>query len=206
LTDSFLGAKSGLDLLSWTLSHVSNATILEDDNPTDYGLHFSFGLEGRHNGMTFTTKYAVNAALKFIVICSIAVGAKTTLAQAAPSQPRTLRIYVNHLESSDQSLADMVTAKLISHLVKHGLRVVESEEDADAILTGSGMMQQSTSEYGHTHFRLHAGMRLVSKDKGTVIWADDVSSSKFAESASSSFAENVAKSVEEALSPKPEKQ
>jgi hypothetical protein len=167
---------------------------------------FPFDLEGGHNRMTFTTKSAVFTALSFLVICSIAVGAKATLAQAASSQPRILRIYVNHLESSDQAFGDMVTAKLISRLVKHGLTVVESEEDADAVLTGSGMMQQSTSEYGHTHFRVHAGMRLVSKDKGTVIWADDVASSKFAESASSSFAENVARSVERALIPKPEKQ
>jgi TolB-like protein len=156
--------------------------------------------------MVFSTKSAGNAVLRLIVICLLLFEASAMPAQSAPNQPHSLRIYVNHLESSDQAFGDMVTAKLVSHLVKHGLTVVESEEDADAVLTGSGMMQQSTTEYGHTHFRLHAGMRLVSKDKGVVIWADDVASSKFSESASSSFAENVAKSVEEALNPRHEKQ
>ena len=125
--------------------------------------------------------------------------------QGQTGQAHSPKIYVAPLESTVQGLADMVRAKLISHLVKHGLTVVESEEKADAILTGDGLMQGSTNEYGHTHYRLHAGMRLVSKAE-TVIWADDVASGRFAQSASSSFAENVAKSIEDALSAKSEKQ
>ncbi|SPE22765.1 hypothetical protein SBA5_360003 [Candidatus Sulfotelmatomonas gaucii] len=36
-----------MDLLSWALSHLSNAAILEDDNPTDYGLHFPLAANRR---------------------------------------------------------------------------------------------------------------------------------------------------------------
>lgn len=67
-----------------------------------------------------------------------------------------------------------------------------------------GRGETSANEYGHTRFHMQAGMRLVSKDKGTVISAEDVASSKFVQSASSSFADNVARSVEKALGPKTE--
>jgi hypothetical protein len=73
--------------------------------------------------------------------------------------------------------------------------IVEDEENADAILTGSGLVQTATSEYGHTRYLIQAGMRLISKESGVVLWADNVSSSRFARSASSSFAEIVAKSL-----------
>ena len=122
-----------------------------------------------------------HTALRLIAVCLLLVGTSAIHAQPARNQPHTLRIYVTPLEGSSQGFADMVTAKLIGRLVKHGLSVVESEEDADAILTGAGMMQESTTEHGHTRFHLHAGMRLVLKDKGTVIWADDIASSKFAQ-------------------------
>lgn len=134
-----------------------------------------------------------------------------TTASVLPAQQdgavqHSLRIFVAPLESNDQPLADMVTAKLISHLVKHGLSVVDTEENADVVLTGAGMVQSSLSEYGHTHYKVHGGWRLVSKKDDAVIWADDVSSSRFATSASSSFADNVAKSVEEALGSKSHKE
>jgi len=112
-------------------------------------------------------------------------------------QPK--RIFVMPMESTSQPLADMVTAKLISHLVKHGLTVVDVEEKADVVLTGAGIMETRQDQYGHPHFHIHGGWRLVSKKDDGIIWADDVSSSRFAQSASTSFPDNVAKSVEEAL-------
>jgi hypothetical protein len=47
---------------------------------------------------------------------------------------------------------------------------------------------------------VQAAMQLDNKD-GVVLWADDVSSSFFALSATSSFAENVAKKLLEAMFP-----
>lgn len=126
-------------------------------------------------------------------------------AQQDAAATHSLRIFVTPMEGSDQPLADMITAKLISHLVKHGISVVDTPESADVVLTGAGMVQSSLSEYGHTHYRVHGGWRLVSKKDDAVIWADDVSSSRFATSASSSFADNVAKSVEDALGGKSHK-
>lgn len=113
------------------------------------------------------------------------------------------KVFVNPLEGSDKAAADVVSAKLISHLVKHGIAVTESVDDADAVLNCSALIQTSVTDQGHTRYRIQAGVRLVDKDGG-VLWADDVASSRYALSASSSFAENVAKSLEQALS-KPQK-
>jgi hypothetical protein len=121
------------------------------------------------------------------------------VAQSVPPQSQGLRVYVSPLEGSDAGVDNMITAKLLSHLVKRGVSVTESVDDADAVLTGSGVIQTSLSDYGRVRYRLQAGMRLVNKG-GDVLWADDVSSSRFSESASSSFADNVAKSVAQALS------
>ena len=114
-------------------------------------------------------------------------------------------IFVMPMESTDQGLANMVTAKVISHLVKHGLTVVDTEEKADVVLTGAGIIESRQDEYGRTHYHIHGGWRLVSKKDDGIIWADDVASSRFAQSASSSFADNIAKSVEDALDGKQRK-
>jgi hypothetical protein len=85
--------------------------------------------------------------------------------------------------------------------VKHGITVVESEDDADAVLRESGVVQSSNDQYGQNHYRIQGGVRLVNRD-GKIIWADDINSGKFSESASTGFAENVAKSVAKALNAK----
>ena len=62
-------------------------------------------------------------------------------------------------------VANLITAKLISHLAKyHGISVVESEDKADAILTGSGLVQSTTNAYGHPTYHVKGAMRLDSKD------------------------------------------
>lgn len=137
----------------------------------------------------------------YIVLLTCAFAASARLdAQPTAHHAQDLKIFVD-LEGSDPALANMYAAKLISHLVKHGFSVVESVDDADAILHGSGLIQSYQTEYNHTRYIAQAGMRLVNKD-GVVLWADDVRSSRYAESASSSFAENVAKSLDKALSEK----
>jgi TolB-like protein len=125
--------------------------------------------------------------------------AAAVVASAADS-PEHLKdvkaIYVAPLEGQNTEVADMLRAKLISTLTKiQGISVVEDEDNADAILTGSGLLQSATNEYGHTHYVIQGGMRLISKEGGVVLWADNITSSRFARSASSSFAENVAKSL-----------
>ena len=137
--------------------------------------------------------------IALLLLISGIFGAGLLIAQSAPPQSQGPRIYVSPLEGSDTGVDNMITAKLVSHLVKRGVSVTESVDDADAVLTGAGLIQTSLSDYGRVHYRLQAGMRLVNKD-GAVLWADDVSSSRFSESASSSFADNVAKSVAQALS------
>lgn len=135
-----------------------------------------------------------------VLICG-ALGVVVAKAQTAPPGTGGFKVFVNPLEGQDRSLDNMLSAELISHLVKHGIAVVESVDDADAVLNCDGLIQTSTTEYGRTRYRIHAAVRLVDKD-GKVLWADDISSSRYGQSASSSFSENVAKSLEQAMVPK----
>src|SRR6266446_8680950 len=97
-------------------------------------------------------------------------------------------IYVLPMDAHNTEFANLITAKLISHLAKYrGVSVVESEDNADAILTGSGLVQSTPNAYGRPSYHVRGAMRLDNKD-GVVLWADDVSNSPFARSASSSFA------------------
>jgi hypothetical protein len=141
--------------------------------------------------------------LTLLIIFGI-LGAVRLVAQSTPPPSQGLKVFVSPFEGSNAAEASMLGSKLISHLVKRGVSVTESVDDADAVLTGSGLVQTSTTDYGHVRYHLQAGMRLVNKD-GSVLWANDVSNSRFSESASSSFADNVAKSVAQALSPRAQK-
>jgi TolB-like protein len=127
------------------------------------------------------------------------LGAVVLNAQSTTHLSKDLNVFVIPLEGPDSALANVLNAKLISHLVKRGVAVVESVDNADAVLNGAGLIQSSVNEYGHVHYRVQAGMRLVNKD-GRVLWADEISSSRYAQSASSSFADNVAKAVAQAIS------
>jgi hypothetical protein len=133
----------------------------------------------------------------FALALFVSTGMCVTKLQAQTANHSSPKVFVNPLGGSNSDVANMVTAKLIGHLVKHGISVVESVDDADAVLNMSGLIENSNGG----HIRLQAGVRLVNKEGG-VIWADDVRSNFYAESASSSFAENVAKNLEKALDPK----
>jgi len=50
---------------------------------------------------------------------------------------------------NDQGAANLITSKLISYLTKYGIQVVESGDEADAVLTGSYVIT-STSKNGYT--------------------------------------------------------
>lgn len=122
-------------------------------------------------------------------------------AQKATPPASDLSVFVAPLHAEDAYLAKTVTAKLIGSLKKRGVLVSESREEADAILTGSGLIQSTfgTSFSRRPSYRIRAIMRLVNK-RGVILWAADVSSSRYAVSESSSFADKAAKSVSDALS------
>lgn len=108
-------------------------------------------------------------------------------------------IFVAPVEGENAAIADMLTAKLISHLAQHpGVVVVESDDKADATLKLGGIIQEGRTAYGHTRVHLQAGVRLTNKDD-VVLWASDVASSPYARSATSSFAEAVAKQLIHAM-------
>lgn len=96
-------------------------------------------------------------------------------------------------DPSGQGIANLLTSKLISYLAKYGVPVVESGDEADAVLTGSFQIASRTTN-DYTRYHVQGAMRLTDKD-GKVLWGDVVNSGPFAKSASSSFAENVAKKI-----------
>ena len=119
-------------------------------------------------------------------------------AQTTTRQPVELKVFVKPLEGPDAELAKSVRAKLIGNLEKHGVLITEAKENADAILSGSGLMQTATNFRGRPHIHVLATMRLVNKN-GVALWAGDVSSGSFAISESASFVEKVTSKVAEAL-------
>jgi hypothetical protein len=94
-----------------------------------------------------------------------------------------------------QDLADLVTAKLISHLVEHGVVVLEGDSDhpTDAVLHVTYTMR-TLPPFVH----IEGPVRLTDMS-GRVIWAGEARSLPFSHSASSSFAEVVARQVEDFL-------
>ncbi len=86
---------------------------------------------------------------------------------------------------------DLVTAKLISHLVEHGVNVLDGDSDhpTDAVLKVT---------YTVRGLHIEGPVRLTDVS-GRVIWAGEASSLPFSHSASTSFAEAVALKVEDYL-------
>jgi len=136
----------------------------------------------------------------FLLACG-AFGAAFVPAQSERQQTIDLKVFVAPLAGPDADLVKSIRTKLMKDFEKHGISVTETKEDADAILTGSGLMQSSfPTSIGHRPtLRIHASMRLVNKN-GVALWAADVSSSRYAVSESSSFFERVTEKVAEALS------
>lgn len=133
-----------------------------------------------------------------ILLLSCGIFATALPAQTAARQPLILNLYVSPLEGPDANLVKSVRAKLIDELAKRGIAIIESKENADAILTGSGLMQAATNFRGHPHIHVLASMRLVNKN-GVALWAGDVSSRSLAFSESASFVDRVTDKVVAAL-------
>jgi hypothetical protein len=100
-------------------------------------------------------------------------------------------------QPSYQNYANLITAKLISHLAGAGVSVIEGESDTptDALLTVNYLVRID----GDSGYHIAGPVRLTDGD-GKVVWADEAHNSAFARSATSSFAENVARKVEAFLS------
>lgn len=113
------------------------------------------------------------------------------LAQAPIKTVRVERIETLCCHDS-QSTADLVTAKVISHLVAHGVTVLDGESDhaTDSIL--------HVTFVSNPNGTLQGPARLTDA-AGKVVWAGEARTAPFTRSASSSFAESIAKQVEEYL-------
>lgn len=135
-------------------------------------------------------RYLRSFAFSLLAVVCVANAAEV------PHVENVKTIYIAPLDGS--SRFDMVHGKLISAVSKiPGVTVVGDESKADAVLIASGLTATAISiEYGNVLYKLEAEVRVIRKENGVVLWAQDVSNSRSARSASSSFAENVAKSLE----------
>ena len=135
-----------------------------------------------------------------LLACGVFAGAFVH-AQTEKHQTNDLMLYIAPLEGPDAELVDSIRVKLIRDLEKRGISVTETREDADAILTASGVMRSSipTRPGRRPKTCIRGTMRLVNKN-GVALWAAYVSSSWYAVNESSSFAENVTEKVATALS------
>lgn len=134
----------------------------------------------------------------FLLLACGILAAALLPAQTETREPVNLRLFIGPLKGPDAELVKSSRAKLIGDLEKHGIFVTGSKEDADAILTGSGLMQAATNFRGRPHIHILASMRLVNKN-GVALWAGDVSSGSFAFSKSASFVEIVTGKVVDAM-------
>jgi hypothetical protein len=127
--------------------------------------------------------------------------AASLCAQTESHPLRALKVFVAPLQGSDADLAKSITGKLVSHLAGSGITLVGSHEEADAILSGTGLIRSSRgTSIGHVlSIRIHAGMRLV-KRNGVALLAEDISSDRTAVNETSSFVDNVTRKVAAALS------
>ncbi len=107
-------------------------------------------------------------------------------------------IYIAPQSKGNEDVGDMIESKLVSHLSR-SVAIVESEEKADAILHWNSVLTGTTDRMGRPHYRLAGAVKLINKDD-VVLWADDVSSSRYARSVTSSFADDVAKKLLQAIS------
>ena len=111
-----------------------------------------------------------------------------------------MNLYVKPLLGPDAELDKSVRQRLVSELLKRGIAVTESEESADVILSGSGLMQTSfPPSFGHhPSVRVRATLRLANK-RSVALWTSDVSSSRYAVSETASFVDKASKAVVYAL-------
>lgn len=87
------------------------------------------------------------------------------------------RIYVDSFDQGDA--ADAMRSKILAELGKaHRFEVVETAEQADAVLTGASRIAKLPRGNQHTargvRYRATADVSLVAKDQ-TVLWRDDPS-------------------------------
>jgi hypothetical protein len=132
------------------------------------------------------------------LLLTCGIGASLLPAQTAMQEPMEMRVVLGPLRGADAERVKSIREKLIADLEKHGVIITDEQADADAILTGSGLMQAATNFRGRPQIHLLASMRLVNKN-GVAIWAGDVSSGSLAFSQSASFVEKVTDKVVDAL-------
>ena len=104
--------------------------------------------------------------------CAILVlfcGAGFLEAQSVQRLQDVRTIYVAPLGGPNPEAANLIREKLISYLTKHRVvSVVEDQDNADAILTGSGLIENATNTNGRTSYHVQAAVHLVNKEESTV--------------------------------------
>jgi hypothetical protein len=142
-------------------------------------------------------------------LCLLVASSLISAQEAVQRLQDVHKIYVDTFGNGEG--ADVIRSKVITRLVKSGrFEVVQSPDQADAILTGASQVSKTAhysastnGQYGNasggTRYHATAGVQLISKDQ-KILWADDTSNGAFSRSASSSLADRIVKNLIKALS------
>jgi hypothetical protein len=124
--------------------------------------------------------------------------AATTL--AAQSGPSPSRVYADAFIGPDATLVKSMRSRAVDQLSRRGVVFVESTENADVVLSATGLMQTNfaSSARGRSSLRIRGAVRLVKKN-GVTLWSGDVISSRYALNESSSFLDKLTEAVTNAL-------
>jgi hypothetical protein len=114
------------------------------------------------------------------------------------------KIYVDAFGTGDD--AEVIRSKVIAQLVKSGrFEVVQSQDMADAVLTGAGQVTSSqysgassiggtVSARSGTMYQATAGVRIAGKDQ-KILWADDATGRGSSARAGSTLADKIVKDL-----------
>jgi hypothetical protein len=125
----------------------------------------------------------------------------TASSQAAPNDTPRLRLYVGEIKG-DEDLIKSIRDHLVDELGKHGVALSPSPEEADVVLTGSGIHQVGTRFVVRSKvtelIAIRGEIQLSARD-GRTLWSRDISSARWAVSQTQSFAETAASRTEPML-------
>lgn len=141
------------------------------------------------------------AAVCLLFCLSVSSAVVARAQQADDAAPASLRVYVHPVQGHDEELNRQIRSDLVDSLNRRGLRIVSAAEEADVVLTCTGLLKSARNSNYKSHrpdWHIRGLLRLTRTD-GVTLWNGDVSSSHFALSQKSSFVDAAMDKISRAL-------
>ena len=152
-------------------------------------------------GKIITRLRAAWIALLCCLTAAPLLPAQNLRAQSFVNSGPQLRVYVGAINGPEEDFARHVRARLVDELLERGVALVESEENADAVLTGERVQESTKSlKLGRRPAMCIRGDLHLRAKRGALLWSGDISSDRYAVSQTASFAQNAGKKIALALS------